>query len=259
MPQFETYGGSIPGVAPAELTGWLIVIEGTDGVGRSTHVSRLRAHLERLGYAVAETGLNRSELASRGIRRAKKGNTLGSNAFNLFYATDFADQLEHQIVPMLRAGFVVVTDRYSYSLMARAIVRGAEPEWIRRILSFSLVPDAVYYLRIEVAELVPRILSSGGFDYWESGMDLPMGEDLYESFMHYQARVIAELDRLASEYGFATIDATRSVEVNSEWLCADVTRRLQGARPAVSSPRTAVETVDAFVSSLPAVALGPER
>lgn len=246
MRGFESYGIPIPGVDPDELTGWLIVIEGTDGVGRTTHVERLRTHLERLGYAVAETGLNRSDLASRGIQRAKQGNTLGSNAYNLFYATDFADQLEHQIVPMLRAGFVVLTDRYQYSLIARAIVRGADPEWIRRVLSFSLVPDAVYYLRIEVPDLVPRVLLSGGFDYWESGMDLPMGEDLYESFVNYQRRVIDELDGLAQKYRFKTLDATRSIEENSAELCADISRLLRMDR----HPRP--EAIPAGVAAEPA-------
>ena len=228
MNGFVSHGVRIPGVDPAELTGWLIVIEGTDGVGRTTHVNRLRSHLERLGYAVAETGLNRSDLASRGIRRAKQGNTLGSNAFNLFYATDFADRLEHQIIPALRSGFVMLTDRYLYSLIARAIVRGADPEWIKRVFEFSVKPDAVYYLRIEVPALVSRVLSTGTFDYWESGMDLPMGADLYESFIHYQERVIQELDALASEYHFYSIDATRGIDENSDALCAHVSDLLQG-------------------------------
>jgi dTMP kinase len=232
MNGFESQGISIPGVDPAELTGWLIVIEGTDGVGRTTHVNRLRAHLERLGYAVAETGLNRSGLASRGIRRAKEGNTLGSNAFNLFYATDFADRLENQIIPALRSGFVMLTDRYLYSLIARAIVRGADPAWIKRVFDFALKPDAVYYLRIEVPELVPRVLSKGGFDYWESGMDLPMGEDLYESFIHYQQRVIEELDKLARDYHFYSIDATRDIDENADALCAHVSELLHSGRRA---------------------------
>ena len=218
----ESHGVSIPGVDPAELTGWLIVIEGTDGVGRTTHVNRLRAHLERLGFAVAETGLSRSDLASRGIRRAKQGNTLGSNAFNLYYATDFADRLENQIIPALRSGFVMLTDRYIYSLIARAIVRGADPDWIKKVYSFSLKPNAVYYLRIEVPQLVPRVLATGGFDYWESGMDLPMGEDLYESFIRYQERVIHELDGLAQEHAFVTIDATRPLDEISDELTAHV-------------------------------------
>jgi dTMP kinase len=230
MNGFESYGIRIPGVDPAELTGWLIAIEGTDGVGRTSHVSRLRSHLERLGYAVAETGLNRSDLASRGIRRAKQGNTLGSNAFNLFYATDFADRLENQIIPALRSGFVMLTDRYLYSLIARAIVRGADRVWIKRVFEFSLKPDAVYYLRIEVPDLVPRVLSKGRFDYWESGMDLPMGDDLYDSFIHYQKRVIEELDALASEYHFYSIDATRGIDENSDALCAHVSALLQSGR-----------------------------
>jgi dTMP kinase len=225
---FDSYG--IPGVDPADLTGWLIVIEGTDGVGRTTHVDRLRLHLERLGYAVAETGLTRSDLASRGIRRAKQGNTLGTHAFNLFYATDFADRLEHQIIPALRAGFVMLTDRYIYSLIARAIVRGADPDWIKKVYGFSLRPDAVFYLRIEVPDLVPRVLATGGFDYWESGMDLPMGDDLYESFTHYQERVIQELDKLAREYGFVTLDARRPVDETAEMLAEHVTRKLLAGR-----------------------------
>jgi dTMP kinase len=202
------------------------VVEGTDGVGRTTHVNKLRTHLERLGYAVAETGLTRSDLASRGIQRAKMGNTLGANAFNLFYATDFADRLEQQVIPALRAGFVMITDRYIYSLIARAIVRGADSAWIKQVYSFALKPDAVFYLRIDTEELVPRVLADGGFDYWESGMDVPMGEDLYDSFVHYQSRIIRELDGLAREYHFHTIDATRRVGDIAEELCERVEKLL---------------------------------
>jgi len=236
MRKFETYGGSIPGLSLNDLTGWLIVIEGTDGVGRTTHVGRLRAHLEQLGYAVAETGLMRSGLASRGIRRAKQGNTLGTHAFNLFYATDFADRLEHQILPALRAGFVMLTDRYVYSLIARAIVRGANPDWIKQVYSFSLKPDAVFYLRIGVPDLVPRVLVNGGFDYWESGMDIPMGEDLYDSFIQYQERVIRQLDSLSGEYGFDTLDATAPVDELAAELCQRVTRLLEADRPQPLEP-----------------------
>jgi dTMP kinase len=230
MRVFETHGGHIPGMQLEDLSGWLIVVEGTDGVGRTTHVNRLRAHLERLGYAVAETGFTRSDLASRGLRRAKQGNTLGSNAYNLFYATDFADRLEHQILPALRSGFVMLTDRYFYSLMARAIVRGADREWIKQVYSFALKPDAVYYLRIEVPDLVPRVLANGGFDYWESGMDIPMGSDHFESFIHYQRRVIEELDTLSGEYGFDTIDATRTVDEIAEHLTLRVSALLESGR-----------------------------
>jgi len=234
--RFDTYGESLPGISLEDLSGWLIVIEGTDGVGRTTHVDRLRRHLEEMGYAVAETGFTRSDLASRGIRRAKQGNTLGSNAFNLFYATDFADRLEQQIIPALRSGFVMLTDRYTYSLIARAIVRGADADWIKQVYAFALKPSAVFYLRIDVEDLVPRVLADGGsFDYWESGMDLPMGEDLYESFTNYQRRLIQELDALAGEYAFTTIDATREVNDISDELCDRVAQLLARGRPAAAS------------------------
>jgi dTMP kinase len=236
MKTFESYGVGIPGVDLSELSGWLVVIEGTDGVGRTTHINRLRLQLERMGYAVAETGLTRSDLASRGIRRAKQGNTLGSNAFNLFYATDFADRLEHQIIPALRAGFVMLTDRYVYSLIARAIVRGADREWIKQVFSFSLKPDAVFYMRIDTPELVHRVLRNGGFDYWESGMDLPMGEDLYDSFIEYQRRVIHELDALASEYQFQTLNASRDEEENAEELAVRVSTLLETDRGTRGAP-----------------------
>ncbi len=223
---FESYGQGIPGTRLDDLSGWLIVIEGPDGVGRTTHVNLLRTHLERVGYAVAETGFTRSDLASRGIRDAKEGNTLGANAYNLFYATDFADRLEKQILPALRAGFVMITDRYIYSLIARAIVRGADPGWIRQVYSFALRPDAVFYLRITPEQLVPRVLADGPFDYWESGMDVPMGDDLYDSFVRYQGRIIEELDSLARDFGFYTLDASRAVDDIAEELSDSVTRQL---------------------------------
>jgi dTMP kinase len=227
--RFDTYGVSIPRLEVEELSGWLIVIEGTDGVGRTTHISRLRQHLEQLGYAVAETGLTRSDLASRGLRRAKQGNTLGTNAFNLYYATDFADRLERQIIPALRAGFVMLTDRYVYSLMARAIVRGAHPDWIKQVFAFALKPDAVFHLRVDVPVLVPRVLDAGGFDYWESGMDIPLGEDLYDSFVEYQTRMVAQLDALGREYGFQTLDASRPVDETADVLARRVEQLLEAS------------------------------
>jgi dTMP kinase len=134
----------------------------------------------------------------------------------------------------------MLTDRYIYSLIARAIVRGADPDWIKQVYSFSLKPDATFYLRIEVNELVPRVLQLGGFDYWESGMDLPMGEDFYDSFIHYQGRVIAQLDQLAREYGFDTIDATRDVDEIAAYLAERVSATIEAgeaARDAVPAPR----------------------
>jgi len=113
----------------------------------------------------------------------------------------------------LRAGFIVLTDRYIYSAIARAVVRGADPGWVRAIYGIALVPDAVFYLRIKSAEeLAARVLASGrGFDYWESGMDLGLGNDYYDSFIAYQKLLLKEFDRMTGEYGFSVIDASRPV------------------------------------------------
>jgi dTMP kinase len=131
---------------------------------------------------------------------------------SLFYATDFADRLENEIIPALRAGFVVLTDRYIYSLIARAIVRGSDPEWLREVYGFALRPDAIFYLRLQIDDLVTRVLQSRGFDYWESGMDMHMGEDMYESFVRYQKWLLAEFDKMVETFGFQIVDASGSVE-----------------------------------------------
>lgn len=191
----------------------MIVVEGTDGVGRSTHIALLRTWLESRGHAVLDTGMTRSVLAGRGIKEAKTGHTLGRLTMQLFYATDFIDRLENEMLPALRAGFVVITDRYIYSALARAEVRGIDSAWIRSIYSMAFVPDAVFYLRIATAQqLVERVLSSGrGFDYWESGMDLHLGEDFYDSFVAYQSRMLKVFDRMSTEFGFHVVNASRSV------------------------------------------------
>jgi len=206
----ETYGTVLPGMNLADLTGKLIVIEGTDGVGRSTQIDLLKPWLEQEGRAVLDTGLTRSDLAGRGIKQAKVGHTLGPLTLSLFYATDFADRLEQEIVPALRAGFVVLTDRYIYSLMARALIRGIDAAWLQNAYSFALKPDAVFYLRIGVDDLIPRVVFSRGFDYWESGMDLHPSEDMYESFRKYQTALLAQFDLLADKYAFEVIDALGS-------------------------------------------------
>ncbi|WP_170211131.1 dTMP kinase [Tengunoibacter tsumagoiensis] len=198
--------------------GRLIVIEGTDGVGRTTQINLLRPWLESSGYAVVDTQMTRSALAGNGLKRAKQGNTLGSITLNLFYATDFVDRFEQQILPALRAGFIVLTDRYTYSLMARALVRGADAHWIRSIYGLALKPDVIFYLKVSLQDLIPRVLQNGGFTYWESGMDLHMGNDLYESFVHYQSQILQEYDRMSKEYHFQVIDASRSIEQISALL-----------------------------------------
>jgi dTMP kinase len=200
-------------VDPGELQGKLIVIEGPDTVGRSTQITRLRAWLEEQGHAVMDTGLARGALAGRGIAQAKEGNTLGPVTMTLFYATDFADRLENEIVPALRAGFVVLTDRYIFSLMARGLARAEDAAWLERVAGFALVPHATYYLRADVQTLVSRVvMGRGSFDFWESGMDMRFGPDMYESYVRYQGRVIRALDRMAKKYDFTTIDAAKPAD-----------------------------------------------
>jgi len=211
MTRILFYGHPLPGMTETHLPGKLIVVEGTDGVGRSTQIALLREWLEANGYAATETGLTRSELAAAGIKKAKRGHTMGDLTMNLFYATDFVDRLEKQIVPALRAGFVVLTDRYIYSLIARAQVRGVDPRWIRDVLGFALVPDVVFYLKIDIQHLLPRVINSQGFDYWESGMDYLRSDDIYENYVRYQGQLISQFDTMAEEYHFHVVDANRSV------------------------------------------------
>ncbi len=195
------------------LPGRLIALEGTDGVGRSTHTALLREWLEREGYGVMHTGLTRSRLAGDGLRRAKLGTTAAQRTLDLFYATDFADRLENDILPALRAGFVVLTDRYFYSIMARSIVRGTPRDWFEDLYGFAPTPHGVFYLRTDVAHLIPRVVSRGDFDYWESGLDFQEEQDAFRSFERYQSRLIHEFDQLATRYGFHTIDSNRDVSV----------------------------------------------
>lgn len=223
----ETYGKLLPGMRVSDLAGKLIVIEGTDGAGRTTQMNLLKPWLEEQGHAVLDTGMTRSLLAGEGIRRAKEGNNLGRVTQSLFYATDFIDRLENEITPALRAGFIVLTDRYVYSLMARAIVRGMDPHWIRSIYSLALKPDAVFYLRLSIEQLIPRVVFSHGFDYWESGMDLFPGHDMYESFRNYQAALLSEFDCLGEEFGFQTIDASLDAESVCGQLKAGISRVLE--------------------------------
>ena len=238
MRDMTFYGTPLPGVEYEPYAGKLIVVEGTDGVGRSTHTELLRAWLESRGHAVIDTGMTRSVLAGRGIKEAKTGTTLGRLTMQLFYATDFADRLENEMLPALRAGFVVLTDRYIYSAIARAVVRGVDPRWIRSIYGIALVPDLILYLRIQRAEeLVARVLASGRkFDYWESGMDLNLGDDFYDSFVAYQARLLKQFDAMSGEYGFRVVDASRSIRRVAADLRRAVARVLESEEAATPAP-----------------------
>ena len=218
------FGHGLPYTDVRDLTGTLITIEGTDGVGRSTQVRLLKEWLEVQGYGVIETGWTRSELMSETIGAAKAGHNLNQLTFSLLYATDFADRLEKIVIPALRSGFVVLADRYVFTAYARSIVRGADPNWIRSVFGFALVPDMTLYLKIGADTLIPRMLRSRGIDYWEAGMDMHLGTDLFESFRKYQQRLISEYNKLAREFGFVTVDATLTVDE----IQTRIRRRVQG-------------------------------
>ena len=211
------YGAGFPYLDVKKLPGKLIVLEGTDGVGRSTQVELLRKWLEKNGNAVSDTGLRRSPLTQPGLDEARKGNTLTPLTISLFYATDFADRLENQIIPALKAGFYVLSDRYFYSIIARDIVRGIDPKWARNLYGFALVPDVVFYLKAEVETLVTRIVHGRGFEFWEAGMDISKADNLYDSFVEYQTSMIDQFDQMAKEYKFHVVNANKSVkEINND-------------------------------------------
>lgn len=206
------YGQGLPYLNVGPLSGSLIVIEGTDGVGRSTQIEQLIPWLEVQGYAVTNTGWTRSSLLAETIDDAKAGHQLTVRTFSLLYAADFADRLENEIIPALRAGFIVVCDRYMYTAFARNAAMGADREWTRQLFGCALVPDLVLYLKLDVDHLVPRVLEGKGIDYWESGMHLSLGSDIFDSFRRYQSRLIREYNRLAREFRFVTVEARQPIE-----------------------------------------------
>ncbi len=206
------FGENLAYLKPFQIKGKLIAIEGTDGAGRSTQVAMLKNWLEVQGYAVLETGWARSNLMQKSIEMAKSGNIMDRMTFTLLYATDFADRFENQIIPALKSGHIVLTDRYIYTAFVRDAVRQPDQQWIRNIFSFAIIPHLVIYLNIKVEDLIPRVIESGGMNYWEAGMDLHMGQDLFDSFANYQTALIKEYDKLAKEFAFESVDADKSVD-----------------------------------------------
>ncbi len=206
------FGDALPYLKPFEIKGKLICIEGTDGTGRSTQVDLLKNWLEVQGYSVVETGWTRSNLMHKSIEMAKSGNIMDRMTFTLLYATDFADRFENVIIPALKSGHIVLSDRYIFTAFARDIVRQSDPRWLRNLFSFAIVPDLVLYLNVDIEALIPRVIETGGMNYWEAGMDLHMGQDLFDSFVNYQSALISEYDKLAKEFNFEIIDGRKTVD-----------------------------------------------
>lgn len=227
----QYYGHGLPYANIDSYPGKLIAIEGTDGVGRSTQIRLLREWLEVQGYGVVETGWTRSPLMQPTIDLAKTSNTLNKLTFVLLYACDFADRLEKEIIPALKAGFIVLADRYIYTAIARAGVRGVDSQWIRRLYGFAISPHLVFYLKIEVDALARRVLQAAearGMEYWESGMDLKAGDDIYDNFRSYQRQLLKAYAAMADEFDFRVIEGRRSINAIQEELRRQIGEFLAG-------------------------------
>lgn len=208
----EYYGHIIPYLQKTEIKGRFIVIEGPDASGRSTQITMITSKLESDGHAVLNTGLRRSELIGEGILEAKRNFVLGKRTLSLFYAADFADQLENRIIPALRAGYIVLADRYIYTLMARDAVRGIRRIWSHNLFGFAIKPDLVFYLDVSPDELVHRVFQkNSSLDYYESGADLGLSDDMLDSFMIYQRLLAMEFRRMQKRYGIDYINGNRSI------------------------------------------------
>lgn len=229
----QSFGRTLPELRDNKFAGRLLAIEGADGSGRSTQMAMLSSWLEANGFAVRTMGLRRSNLVAEELETAKQGNVLTHTTMSLFYATDFFDQLVHEMIPALRAGLIVLADRYVYTLMARDAVRGADREWLRNLYSPALVPDAVFYFRVGGRQLVERnFLKNATLDYWESGMDLGLSRDMFDSFLKYQRMLQAEFHRMQDEYGFEVINANQRIETIQRDL-----RRKIGALLGIIDPK----------------------
>ncbi len=204
---------SVPYLKDLELSGRLIVIEGPDASGRSTQIELITAKLEADGFAVLNTGLKRSDLIGVGILAAQQNISLGKRTNALFYAADFADQLEHKIIPALQAGYVVLADRYIYTLMARNTIRGIKRLWSADLYGFALIPDLIFYLDVDPFKLVHRVFAKRqSLDYYESGADLGFSHDMFESFIIYQEKLAKEFEYIKQEYDLISVNGNRAVE-----------------------------------------------
>src|SRR5277367_526051 len=208
--------------------GKLIVLEGTDGVGRSTHCQLLQSWLAIEGYGAVTTEWKSSELICTVIDKAKSKNALNTITFSLLYATDLADRLHNIILPALRAGLIVIADRYFYTAFARDVVRGADPAWVRKLYGFALEPDLIFYLQMPLDSLLKRIITTrGGLDFYESGRDIGMSTDLYQSFKLYQSQILFEYEHMMDEYNFKVVSADDPMDVVQKMLRGSVRQLLR--------------------------------
>ncbi len=191
--------------------GMLVVIEGTDGSGKSTQLELLKKSLQDKSYGVMVSEWKTSRLIADVIDDAKDRNLLNATTYSLLYAADFADRLENQIIPALKSGFIVLLDRYYYTALARDVVRGQNIEWVKNLYEYAPEPDLVFYLDMPVDVLLKRIIGTTGLDFYESGRDVGFSTDFYKSFEIYQNKCLEQYNNMKQEYGFISIDGTKSI------------------------------------------------
>jgi dTMP kinase len=211
--------------------GRLFIVEGIDGSGKSTQLLLLHKWLESEGYVVSFSEWNSSPLVRDVTRRGKKKEMLTPMTFSLIHATDFADRTEHQIIPPLKAGAVVLADRYIYTAFARDVARGVNSDWVRQLYGFAVKPSVAFYFRLPLDVAMKRIL--GGRDalkFYEAGMDLDLSDDIEESFRIFQGRIIEEYEKMVEEFGLVVIDATLSIEDQQAQVRKIVTEALAGTK-----------------------------
>jgi dTMP kinase len=191
------------------LPGKLFVVEGIDGSGKSTQLDLLRKWLIGEGYCVAFSEWNSSPVVRATTKRGKKKQLLSPTTFSLIHAADFADRMERQMLPALKAGAIVLADRYMYTAFARDVVRGVHPQWVRKIYAFAITPTVPFYFRVPLEESIKRIMvGRPQLKYYEAGLDLGLSSDPFQSFALFQERIIGEYERMVDEFGLTVIDAT---------------------------------------------------
>lgn len=212
--------------------GRLIIVEGIDGSGKSTQLQLLQKWLLSSGYKAFFTEWNSSALVNQAIKRGKKRNLLTPMTFSILHATDFADRLTHLIIPPLKAGMIVLADRYVYTAFSRDVVRGVHPLWVRNMYGFAVKPNIGFYFKVPVDISLQRILTARTkLKYHEAGMDLGLTDDINESFKEFQGRILEEYDRIAEEYKLVVIDATLSIREQQKLVRKIVKASLEDYQP----------------------------
>ena len=245
-----------------DYPGKLIVVEGIDGSGKSTQIDLLYKWLEAQGRAVYFSEWNSSELVKSTTRLAKKEHMFTPTTFSLLQSTDFANRWENRILPMLKAGVIVLADRFAFTAFARDVTRGVDPLWVRNLYSFAPIPDIIFYFRVPLDVAVDRITSSRAkIKFYEAGMDLGLSENKVTSFRLFQQRIIEEYDKMVDEFGFTVVDGTLEVQKQQKMIRQIVRRSIQGwqglAHPRVMPRSRPKKRRTSDATTAPAVAEAP--